>query len=168
MRNSKFDKTCIVCGTKYKYCGGCSNYKNKPRWMQSFHNDDCHKIFNTIMEYRTNCKTAAQCAEILRGCDLSYRDKINPDLNIFIDEIFANGEAVPTAEPVETVAEPVVEPEVVAVEEAFEKAVVEENIVTEEVAKDIVESEEKPQKKDYSYKGYKKPSYKKKNFDNEQ
>lgn len=158
---SKFDKTCIVCSEKYRFCGGCVDYKNKPRWMTSFHNDNCHIIFNTIMEYRAGVKTPTECAEILRGCDLSYRDKIDPNLDVFITEILSKDAA-----PAEPVIEPVpVEVEEAAVEEAFEKALVEDEIVKPEEVKKETEEDAKPYEKQNNFK-YKKSSFKKKDKEN--
>ena len=147
MAKSKFDKICIVCGQKYKYCGGCSNYNNKPRWMQSFHDDNCHQIFNTIMAYRTGTKTPAECAEIMRGLDLSHRDEIDPNLDVFITAILADN----TEKAVEEVA---IDP--VAVEDEVVQILAEEP-VAEKPEEASAEVEEKKQDK---FKNYKKTSYK--------
>lgn len=154
MAKSKFDKECIVCHSHYKYCGGCGDYSNKPRWMQSFHDDNCHKIFNTVMEYRTGAKTPAECAEIMRGLDLSYRDKIDPDFNAFITAILADGADKPAEE---------VAIDQVAVEDAVVQILAEEPV--EENPEEKIEEKEEvsaPEGKQDKFKNYKKTSYKRK------
>lgn len=88
---SKFAKRCILCQHDYQYCGSCSKYANYPRWMESFDNDNCHTIFNLIMDYRTGTKTPAECKEAMEECDLSYRDKFSDGMNAFITAILSEG-----------------------------------------------------------------------------
>lgn len=151
---SKFKKRCICCSREYLYCSGCADYKSKPRWMTNFDNDNCHKIFNTIMEYRTGAKTPAECAEIMRGLDLSYRDKIDPNLNAFITAILADGADKPTEE---------VAVDPVAVEDAVVQILAEEPV--EEKPEEKIEEKEEvsaPEGKQEKFKNYKKASYKRK------
>ena len=56
---SRFDKICIMCGTHHKYCGHCDDYKHLEPWHENFDNDNCHTIFNLIMNYRTGTQTPA-------------------------------------------------------------------------------------------------------------
>ena len=74
MGKSRFEKHCIVCGARYEYCSNCDRFSRLPRWMESFHDDNCHIIFNTVMEYKAGVKTAKEAASILKKCDLSHRD----------------------------------------------------------------------------------------------
>ena len=139
MGRSKFDKICIMCGKKYQYCSNCDRFRTYPRWMESFDNDNCHTIFNTIMEYRAGVKTVDQAAAVLKKCDLSYRDKINKDMDTFITAILADGkEEVKVEEPKKE--EPKVE------EKKVEEPV--ENKKPEEKKSE----EQKPEKKYNSYK----------------
>lgn len=140
MSKSRFDKHCIVCGAHYEYCGNCDKFKNMPRWMESFHDNNCRVIFNTIMEYRTGIKTPAECAEILKNCDLSYRDKLRDGLDEFVTAILADGADAAKEEP--------------KVEEA-KIDVVEEPKVKDKEAK----AEEPKQEKKFN--GYKKNNFKK-------
>lgn len=97
---SKFAKRCILCQHDYKYCGSCSKYANYPRWMESFDNDNCHTIFNLIMDYRTGTKTPAECKKVMEACDLSYRDKFSEGMNAFITAILSvNAEPEATEKP---------------------------------------------------------------------
>ena len=141
MGRSKFDKICIMCGKKYQYCSNCDRFRNYPRWMESFDNDNCHTIFNTIMEYRAGVKTIDQAAAVLKKCDLSYRDKINKDMDAFITAILADGADVVKEEP--------------KVEETKIDVVEEPKVEDKEVKAD----EPKQEKKQFN--NYKKNSYKK-------
>jgi len=145
MSKSRFDKHCIVCGAKYEYCGSCDRFKNMPRWMESFHDNNCHTIFNTVMEYRTGIKTPAQCAEILKKCDLSYRDKLRDGLDEFVTAILADGADAAKEEP------KVEEPKIDVVEEPKAKA----------AEKKVEEKPEEPKQEKKQFNGYKKNSFKK-------
>ena len=90
MGKSRFEKHCIVCGARYEYCSNCDRFSRLPRWMESFHDDNCHIIFNTIMEYRAGVKTAKEAANILKKCDLSHKENINDGLSIYITAILAD------------------------------------------------------------------------------
>lgn len=141
MGRSKFDKICIMCGKKYQYCSNCDRFRNYPRWMESFDNDNCHTIFNTIMEYRAGVKTIDQAAAVLKKCDLSYRDKINKDMDAFITAILADGKEEVKAE------EPKVGEKKVEEPKAEVKKVAEEKKPEEKKAE-----EQKPEKKFNNYK----------------
>jgi hypothetical protein len=91
MGKSKFNKVCVLDFQKYSFCGSCSSFAKYPRWMESFCSDNCHIIFNTIMEYKAGVKTPAECAEILKGCDLSKRDSFDQVINNYITAILAEG-----------------------------------------------------------------------------
>lgn len=73
MGKSRFEKHCIVCGTRYEYCSNCDRFSRLPRWMESFHDDNCHIIFNTIMEYKAGVKTAKEAANILKNVILAIK-----------------------------------------------------------------------------------------------
>lgn len=142
MGKSRFEKHCIVCGTRYEYCSNCDRFSRLPRWMESFHDDNCHKIFNTIMEYKAGVKTVDQAASILKKCDLSHRDTFNDGLNVYITAILAeNKEAEQKAESIDIPEETyTVEPKA-----ETEKPVEEKH------------SENKTEKKNFNYKkNYKK------------
>lgn len=98
---SKFAKRCILCQHDYQYCGSCSKYANYPRWMESFDNDNCHTIFNLIMDYRTGTKTPAECKKAMEACDLSYRDKFSEGMNAFVTAILSVTEEPEEAEVIE-------------------------------------------------------------------
>lgn len=117
---SRFDKICVLCGARHKYCGHCDDYKHLEPWHESFDNDNCHTIFNLIMDYRTGTKTPAECKKVMEACDLSYRDKFSEGMNAFITAILSvNAEPEATEKPEMTKEE--VETEV-KVEDKVEEA----------------------------------------------
>ncbi len=99
MSHSRFDKTCKICGTHYKYCGTCKDYSDLPRWMESYCSENCRTIFNTIMSYRAAYQTPDECKAALLACDLSKRESFDSDINAFISAILADED-----KPVETPA----------------------------------------------------------------
>ena len=106
---SRFDKICVLCGARHKYCGHCDDYKHLEPWHESFDNDNCHTIFNLIMDYRTGTKTPAECKKAMEVCDLSYRDKFSEGMNAFITAILSVTEGLGKAEAVEETTEVVKE-----------------------------------------------------------
>lgn len=146
MGKSRFEKHCIVCGARYEYCSNCDRFSRLPRWMESFHDDNCHIIFNTVMEYKAGVKTAKEAASILKKCDLSHRENINDGLNIYITAILADGKDVAKEEP--------------KVEEAKLDVVEEPKVEVTETKKYEEKKEESKQEKK-QFNNYKKNNFKK-------
>ena len=146
MGKSRFEKHCIVCGARYEYCSNCDRFSRLPRWMESFHDDNCHIIFNTVMEYKAGVKTAKEAASILKKCDLSYRENINDGLNIYITAILADGNDVAKEEP--------------KVDEVKLDVVEEPKIEVTETKKDEEKKEERKQEKK-QFNNHKKNNFKK-------
>ena len=148
MSKSRFDKHCVLCGSYYQFCSNCDRFSSLPRWMESFDNDNCHTIFNTIMEYKAGVKTLDQAEAILSKCDYSYRDKIkqtNENMDGYITAILANG-----SNKVEVVSETLDVSEEVPVEPATTVQSVED----EEVVKLDNTQEEHKEKKNYNKRNY--------------
>lgn len=157
MGKSRFEKHCILCGTKYEYCGNCDRFKNYPRWMETLHNENCYNIFETIMKYKAGVLTSAQAANDLKNYDLSYRDKFSEKINLLITVILADGveakveeEVAPLAAPEESsVEEPVVVKE--------ESVMADEEPIVVEVKAEEKHEDHKSEKKNFNYKkNYKK------------
>lgn len=150
MGKSRFEKHCILCGTKYEYCGNCDRFNHLPRWMETIHSENCRQIFHAIMDYRTGVKTPKECADILNNCDLSYRDKIrakDEKMDAFITAILAEGkEAEQESENLDV----------------SEDTVVKQNVEEAKVEAEPIKAEEKhddhkAEKKNFNYKkNYKK------------
>lgn len=105
------NKVCHTCSTEYKFCTGCADYDHLPRWMALFHNDNCRMIFNTISSYNVGHITKSEAAEQLRGCDLSYKNKMKPNIVEKIDMILCDEPNADKLMTTDTVVEPMAEVE---------------------------------------------------------
>ncbi len=83
----KHARICAICGKEYSYCGACPEYDELPRWMFLFDNENCKNIWEVINNYRAGKLTAAQAKAELQKLDMSYKDKINPDFKVYLDQI---------------------------------------------------------------------------------
>ena len=84
-------RECYLCGTKYKFCGSCSNDRMKPSWMAEFHDENCKNIFDTCTRYNMQMMSKEEAQAALKKCDLSnkesFKDYVQADIaNIFAEE----------------------------------------------------------------------------------
>ena len=56
------NRTCKVCGTKYKYCPTCGSDAFKPAWMSMFCSRNCYDTFITLSNL-TNKKITEEMAK---------------------------------------------------------------------------------------------------------
>ena len=82
-------RKCIVCGKEYEFCGGCKR-KNKPSWMNLYHDENCKNIWHAITTFYDK-DGAVAAAEMLSDLDLSDMDNFSEDVKNKIEMIF--GEA---------------------------------------------------------------------------
>lgn len=82
------NKTCCVCGTKYSYCPSCGKDQYKPSWMNSFHDENCKKIYEVVAKYNIERANVEEAREILDTCDLSNRECFTDSTKRLIDEIY--------------------------------------------------------------------------------
>lgn len=81
-------KKCEICNTSYKYCNNCGEYKDYPRWMFLFHDENCKNIWSAINAYRAKEKTAYEAKKELEKLDLSNKENFKEVYKKYIDEIF--------------------------------------------------------------------------------
>lgn len=89
------NKTCYLCGTRYKYCSTCSQDRMKPSWMGEFHSESCKDIFDICTRYNMEFITKDEAKAELTKCDLSnkenFKSYVQQDLeNIFAEEVAAD------------------------------------------------------------------------------
>ena len=48
------ERTCMMCGCTYKYCGHCREYQNYPGWKYLYHDEKCKAIGDLWYAYRGN------------------------------------------------------------------------------------------------------------------
>ena len=84
----KNNRKCIVCGREYYYCShNCIDSINKPSWYTIFHDENCHDIYNAIVNILPQeGKEAAK--EALDKCDLSNKENFHPNIIKSINEIY--------------------------------------------------------------------------------
>ena len=56
------NRTCKVCGAKYKYCPTCGSDAFKPAWMSMFCSRNCYDTFITLSNL-TNKKITEEMAK---------------------------------------------------------------------------------------------------------
>ena len=77
---SRYNKTCILCGTEYKFCQGCRDYEDKPSWYNIYCSENCRTIFNTIVAAGDTITMAEAKRILIKDCDLSSKEKFRPDM----------------------------------------------------------------------------------------
>ena len=152
------NKTCIVCGKSYKYCGGCAEYAHLEPWHSIYCSDNCKEIFNAVSMYDKVSKEETK--EKLNKCDLSNKDNFHKNILKTINELYSLAGTVKPVEAVEIHTETVEKTvEIVeSAEDVQEKIVelVEASTVKEDVEDTIEEknvikstSKNRKRKKDY-------------------
>lgn len=99
------NKKCLVCGTAYSYCSTCAEYRNMPRWMSTFHSDNCRKIFNTVSSYLSKSIDATKAKEVLDTCDLTNKDSFSPNVNKVINEVYPTSKKLTSTEHIAAVSD---------------------------------------------------------------
>lgn len=84
------NKTCYLCGSRYKYCSTCSQDRMKPSWMGEFHSEDCKDIFDICTRFNMDMLTKEQAQKELAKCDLSnkknFKSYVQKDLEVIFEE----------------------------------------------------------------------------------
>lgn len=82
-------RKCIVCGKEYDYCPNCIRYIRLPRWMFSYHDENCRKIGAALNDYKAKNKTPIEVKRMLEQADLSKKETFVPAFKEMIDEVLA-------------------------------------------------------------------------------
>ena len=99
----KDNKTCILCGKKYSYCSGCSEFDHLPRWMGCYCSENCKDVFNILSGYNMKHKTKEEAKSLLEKCDLTKTESYSDFNKACINTIMEN-----EGEPKETIIKNVV------------------------------------------------------------
>ncbi len=51
---AKKNRTCVICGTQYEYCGHCPNKNLIEPWRNLYCSEKCQKAFNILSDYKHN------------------------------------------------------------------------------------------------------------------
>ena len=95
---AKRSRECYLCGTKYRYCGTCSDDKMKPAYMAEFHTENCKNIFEICTRFNMGLMSKAEAQAALEACDLSNRANFKSFVQRDLDNIFAADESPAKAE----------------------------------------------------------------------
>lgn len=85
------NRKCLLCGTEYEYCPSCG-HKIYDLQKVNFCSRNCKDVYQTVVDFNCESKTADETKEILKTLDLSkkdqYKESIKESLNkIYKDEI---------------------------------------------------------------------------------
>ena len=85
--SKRLNRTCICCGTNYRYCNRCAEDAGKPSWLRNFHDENCRKIFYAVNDFNHGEITASDAVKILKDCDLSNKKNFKKSIVDIIDKI---------------------------------------------------------------------------------
>lgn len=73
----KYMRTCPVCSQRYAYCSrGCTEYKNLPRFMDTFDRENCSILYNICAGFVNGWLSKEEEANRLKKADLTYFDDL--------------------------------------------------------------------------------------------
>ena len=81
------NRICIICGKKYSYCPHCGKYDNVPRWMMSFHDENCMKIYSITWAYKNGKMSKDNAKEELAKINVFNGDGLRDGIKSLVDEI---------------------------------------------------------------------------------
>lgn len=124
------NRTCLLCGTSYKYCPSCREDIRKPSWMSGFDREDCKIMFETLSSYGMKLMSASEAKKIISKIDYESMN-LNKQKKDTIKEILGNKSTVEKTPVVEVKEEIIetpapIESDVEKPTEAIEKIVKEE------------------------------------------
>ncbi|GEM_PF-1707094 len=85
---AKNNRTCIICGHQYRYCGGCAEYARLPVWMNIYHDENCKKIAEILMGFEGGDYDLGGAKAMLLECDLSVADKLKGSFKTTYEKVF--------------------------------------------------------------------------------
>jgi hypothetical protein len=82
-------RRCIICGKEYSYCPKCRKDKDKPVWMFTFDSQNCHDIYQVLIDEQYGHITEAEAKAALQKLDLSSKKDFDENTRILIDKILS-------------------------------------------------------------------------------
>lgn len=68
------ERTCLLCGGKYKYCPHCDKDSSKPTWYFLFCSEICHELDNILSNHTHGKLTTEEAKKKIEKLDMT---KIN-------------------------------------------------------------------------------------------
>lgn len=102
----KPNRTCLMCGTAYRYCPQCQEDKYKPSWMDTFCSEDCMMLFKTLNKHTFGQITTSDARDVIAKIQLPDMNSLRESSRHHIDEILAwTPESENTMETVDEIVE---------------------------------------------------------------
>lgn len=89
---ARLNRTCKVCGKKYRYCPSCDEDMNMPKWRAMFHDENCMKIFNILSANGVGRVSDIEAKRRLSRCDISAAASFDENIKNHIDVIMKSGD----------------------------------------------------------------------------
>lgn len=88
------NRTCLVCGAKYKYCNTCGEYNPNETWRFLFDDEKCYDIYKIWQQYHSNELSAKGLKNSLKSFDLTavMREDNNTMISSDIKSAFLDAE----------------------------------------------------------------------------
>lgn len=67
------NRTCLLCGKKYKYCYNCGAERTKPAWHNIFCSEECVKVNRVLAAYDFEQIDKAEAHK--RLIDMDYKER---------------------------------------------------------------------------------------------
>lgn len=88
-------RKCCLCGKEYEtYCPSCREAAYQPSWINSFHSENCSKIYEACAGYSGNALSKDEAKVLLKICDLSDRANYTPSTQKLLDKILASDKKI--------------------------------------------------------------------------
>lgn len=81
------NRTCIICGRGYRFCGSCREDVTKPSWYNIFDSKRCNDIYEICVSYRDNVLDIKEAYEKISKLDLSDLENFASSTKSQIEEI---------------------------------------------------------------------------------
>jgi hypothetical protein len=80
-------RRCIICGKEYSYCPKCRKDKDKPVWMFTFDSQNCHDIYQVLIDEQYGHITEAEAKAKLQKLDLSGKANFDEATRTLVEKI---------------------------------------------------------------------------------
>ena len=67
-------RSCLVCGSKYKYCGHCNKNNIVERWKNTYCSKECRELFNTCSNFEGGLITGKEAYKIITGLNINLNN----------------------------------------------------------------------------------------------
>jgi len=92
MSNNQHERTCIVCGKKYKYCHRCGQYNSNEVWRYMYCDVDCKEIFGICSAFAFGDINASEAKSELDKHNLSTIKVRHPQLVQNLKDIYGGAQ----------------------------------------------------------------------------